>query len=186
MEETTHILKILKETSKALKEKKNDKIRHLSNKLIHHASINQDPDIVALTVIIYTLSKLVERKDYQERKNWNKFYNNFTSNIDDMIKTLESENIEEFRKEINENRTLINTLTGDLKKYISEVFRRAKINKASRLYEHGISMEKTAKILGVSIWELSEYVGTTRIADVNLAVTMPIKQRIKIAEEIFK
>ena len=46
-------------------------------------------------------------------------------------------------------------------------------------------MEKTAKILGISLWELSEYTGRTGIADINLAVTMPIKERIKIAEGIF-
>jgi hypothetical protein len=47
-------------------------------------------------------------------------------------------------------------------------------------------MEKTAKILGISLWELAEYAGQTHIADQNLSVTMPIQQRIKLAEEIFK
>jgi hypothetical protein len=46
-------------------------------------------------------------------------------------------------------------------------------------------MQKTAKILGISLWELSEYTGKTGIANVNLAVTIPIKKRIKFAEEIF-
>ena len=72
-----------------------------------------------------------------------------------------------------------------IKAHIGDVFRRAQVNKASRIYEHGISMEKTAKILGITVWELAEYAGRTRIGDVNLSVTMPIKQRIKIAEEIF-
>ena len=47
-------------------------------------------------------------------------------------------------------------------------------------------MEKTSKLLGITLWELAEYAGQTGIADVNLGVTMPIKQRIKLAEEIFE
>jgi len=102
-----------------------------------------------------------------------------------MIKALEKNNIDLFRNEVNMNRKLIQQLSGNLKKNIDYVFRKAKINKASRIYEHGISMEKTAKILGISIWELAEYAGKTGVGDVNLAVTMPIRNRIKLAEEIF-
>lgn len=47
-------------------------------------------------------------------------------------------------------------------------------------------MEQTAKLLGITIWELAEYAGQTGISDVNLSVTLPIKQRIKQAEEIFR
>ena len=102
-----------------------------------------------------------------------------------MIKALEKNNLDKFREEIHFVTKLIDNLNGNLKIYISEVFRKAQINKASRIYEHGISMEKTAKILGISVWELAEYAGQTRIADINLSVTLPIKERIKNAEEIF-
>ena len=47
-------------------------------------------------------------------------------------------------------------------------------------------MEKTSKILGISLWELSEYAGKTRIGDVNMSVTMDIKKRIKIVQEMFE
>ena len=185
MKERLHILKILKQVRLALEKKNNIKIKHLSNKIIHHSSIHQDPDIVATAVIIYSLSKLVERKDYQEEKNWSKFYTSFLKNLNDMISALEGNKIGTFRDEIDTNRKLIQGLSGNLKTNIADVFRRAKINKASRIYEHGISMEKTAKILGVSLWELAEYAGRTRIGDVNLGVTVPIKKRIKYVEDIF-
>jgi len=186
MQEKQHILKTLKDVKKALERKNYVEIKNLSNKVIHNASINQDPDIISVAVIIYSLSKLIEREDYKSEKNWNNFYKSYLQNIKDMISALEKDEAEEFRKEVNTNRELIEELSGNLKNYISDVFRRARINKASRIYEHGISMEKTAKILGVSLWELAEYAGRTRIGDVNLSVTLPIKKRIKIAEEIFK
>jgi len=186
MEEKEHILKVLKNVQTAIQKKDYVQIKNLSNQVIHNASINQDPDCISVAVIIYSLSKLIERKDYAEEKNWNKFYDDYSKNINDMIGYLEQEDIENFREEVHYNRKLIQSLSGNLKVYINDVFRRAQINKASRIYEHGISMEKTAKILGVSIWELAEYAGRTKIGDVNLGVTMPVKQRIKIAEEIFR
>jgi hypothetical protein len=186
MEEKEHILKILKGVKIALIEENSLEIRELSNRITHTASIHQEADILSLAVIIYALSKIVSRKDYQEEKNWGKFFEGFLKNIDDMIQALKKDDLKRFHNEVQANRQLIQKLSGNLRDYIKEVFRNAKINKASRLYEHGISREKTAKILGISLWELSEYSGRTGIHNVNLAVTMSIKQRIKLAEEIFR
>ena len=185
LHEKEHILKVLQNVKKALIKKNYIKIKNLSNHVIHHASIHQEVDIISIAVIIYSLSKIIEREDYRKEKNWEKFYKNYNDCIENAIIALKKEDLEAFRKEIIHLRKSIQNLSGNLKIYIGDVFRKAKINKASRLYEHGISMEKTAKILGISLWELSEYAGKTRIADVNLAVTLPLSKRIKYAEEIF-
>lgn len=185
MEEKSHILQVLKKVKQALERKNYVELKNLSNKVVHHSSVHQDPDIIAVAVIIYSLSKLIEREDYKEEKNWGAFYRDFLKNINDMISALEKNDVETFRDEVDANRKLIQGLSGNLKIFISDVFRRAKINKASRIYEHGISMEKTAKILGVSLWELAEYAGRTRVGDVNLGVTMPIRERIKLVEGVF-
>jgi len=186
MQEKNHLLKILKKVRSCLENKDYVKIKGLSNHVVHSASIEQDPDVIAIAIIIYSLSKLIEREHYKEQKNWPKFYRNYIKSLDNMILFLEKNNIDEFRKEVHSIRNLIKNLTGSLKHYIQDVFRKARINKASRIYEHGISMEKTAKILGISLWELAEYAGQTRIGDQNLGITIPIKQRTKLAMEIFE
>jgi len=186
MEEKEHILNVLKRVKIAFKNEDYVEIKNLSDNVTHSCSINQDPDCVAVAVVIYSLSKLIERESYKTEKQWPKFFKEYLKNIDDAIAALEKDDIETFRNEIIQIRELIENLSGNLKKSIDYVFRKAQINKASRIYEHGISMEKTAKILGISIWELAEYAGTTGIGDVNLGVTMPIKERIKQAEEVFE
>jgi hypothetical protein len=183
--EKRHIQKVLKKVIHALSTKNYVKIKSLSNKVIHSASIDQDPEVISVAVIIYSLSKLIERESYKSYKNWESFYDSYVRGIRGMIKALEQDNTDRFRAEIQKITQLIESLSGNLKIYINHVFRRAKINKASRIYEHGISMEKTAKMLGISIWELAEYAGNTRIGDVNLSVTLPAKKRVKIAEEVF-
>jgi len=76
-------------------------------------------------------------------------------------------------------------LSEELKRNVSDVFMKARINKASKIYEHGISMEATSKLLGVSIWELAEYTGQTNISDANYNKTIDIKKRVKTAMEFF-
>lgn len=185
MEEKEHILQILKQTKSAVKREDTVELKSLSNQTIHAASTEQDADSITIAVIIYSLSKIIERKKYTHYEEWPSFYKNYLGSIDKSIKFLEENNIEEFRQSLNKIREQINKLSGRFKKYIQDVFRKAEINKASRIYEHGISMEQTAKLLGITIWELAEYAGQTGISDVNLTVTMPIKQRIKQAEDIF-
>jgi len=186
MRDLGYIIEILEKTENFLKQKDYIKIKDLSNKLIHHSSINQDIEIVYITVIIYALSKLIERGKYASYKNWQKFYEEYSKSISILISKLKEKDFQGFSDEIIKIRGLIENLSGNLKYYVSEVFRKSKINKASRIYEHGISMEKTAKILGISLWELSEYVGGTKIADVDLSITLPINKRIKYVEEIFQ
>ena len=186
IDDRCHIFSVLKKVLQALERKDYVKIKKLSDQVIHSASIEQDPDVVSVAVIIYSLSKLVERESYKDYKSWPEFYKNYIGGIKDIIKALEKNNIEEFRRRVDLIIGDINKVSGNLKIFISDVFRRARINKASRIYEHGISMETTAKILGISVWELAEYAGKTRVGDVNWAVTMPIRQRIKFAEGLFR
>jgi hypothetical protein len=186
MEEKDHILEVLRNVQGALEKRDYFRIKEMSNQVIHNASINQDPDVISVAVIIYSISKFIERSDYKEERNWGKFYNIYLKSIKNMIRSLESNDDCGFRKEVSLNRRLIQKISGKLKGYMEQVFRKAQINKASRIYEHGISMEKTAKILGISLWELADYAGKTGIGDINLSVTMPVQKRIKIAEEMFK
>tara|TARA_Y100000310_G_C20467506_1_gene708369 strand:- start:21 stop:581 length:561 start_codon:yes stop_codon:yes gene_type:complete len=186
MEERKHILDILRKVMDALQRKDYIKIKNLSNQFVHHSSVHQDADVISVAVIIYSLSKMIEREDYKKEKNWKQFYNDYLRTIKNMIKALEKNDHKEFHNQVEQNRKLLSKLSGNLKKDMKDVFNRAKINKASKIYEHGISMEKTAKILGITLWELAEYSGRTGVGNVNLGVTMQLKDRIKLAEEIFR
>ena len=185
IEERGHILEVLKGVNSALKTKDAGLISQLSNQIIHHSSVHQDPDVISVAVIIYSLSKLVEREDLKKYSNWEPFYKSYIQGIQKAIVYLENEQIDKFRKEIKKLREKIGQISGKLKTYIQDVFTKAQINKASKIYEHGISMEQTAKILGVTVWELSEYAGQKQ-QETGFTTTMPIRQRIKIVEEVFE
>jgi len=184
--EKKNILRIFMESKKAIENSDFVKLKELSNQTIHSASVNQDAESVAIAVMIYSLSKIVERKKYQKDSQGKKFYNSILSLIDNSIDALEKNDEKKFKLQLDLIRKNINNLSGNLKKNIKEVFRKASINKASRIYEHGISMEQTAKLLGISMFELAEYAGKTGISDVAENKTINVKSRIKFAEEIFE
>jgi predicted transcriptional regulator len=74
---------------------------------------------------------------------------------------------------------------GHVRDYIRDVFYKASINKASKIYEHGISRAETANILGITQWELAGYAASS-VIDIDLTLTKSIKERIKFTEEVFK
>ena len=186
MKEVDNILRILKETKEAIKQGNTLKIKELSNQTTNTASYTQDPDNIAVAVIVYSIGKILERADYRNLKGWDNFYRTVISSLDYAIEDVARNNEEGFRKHFEMIRKSINKLSGKLKKYIETVFRSAQINKASRIYEHGVSMAQTAEILGITPYELAEYAGRTGISDVPLTRTMDAKTRIKIAMEMFE
>jgi hypothetical protein len=185
MQEKENVLRILVETKKAIQENDSAKLKILSDQTIHTASTTQDPDNIAIAVIVYSLSKIVERPSYQEQKGWEKFYASFIANISHSIDALKKGDGKHLGLHLEDIRKRINGLSGNLKKNIQDVFAKASINKASKIYEHGISMGKTAKLLGISVWELADYSGQSYLSNQEIGKTLSAKQRIKLAEEIF-
>ncbi len=186
MKEVNNVLRILKETKTAFQRNDSYQLKQLSNQTTNTASLTQDLDNIALAVIVYSLSKIVERENYKQLPGWKNFHSKINLFLEKSIKDVEKKDYDSFKKDFKKIRANIENLSGKLKKYIKEVFRYAEINKASRLHEHGISMEQTAKLLGITMYELADYIGKTGISDVPESQTMNVKTRIKLAESFFR
>lgn len=186
MIEKRNAIDIFKNVKKALLTDDVILLKEMSNHTVHSASIYQDPESISIAVTVYALSKIIERKKYTTYREWPAFYKRFSKDIDMAITDLEQNNFKKFQDDLKNIRQAIENLSGHLKFYIQDVFRKAEINKASRLYEHGISLGETASLLGITTWELADYTGSTGIADVDLSLTMHIKQRIKNAYKLFE
>jgi hypothetical protein len=186
MQEGDNVLRILEETELAFQKKDAFALKNLSNQTIHTATIYQDGDNVIVAVLVYSLSKILERSNYREMKGWDIFYKAVIKNLDLTIKALEKGQMDNARIYLGRIRNFLNKIDGDLGQYIKDVFAKAEINKAFKLYEHGLSTEKTAKLLGVSLWDMAGYIGQSHIGDANISVSMPIAKRVKIAEDFFR
>jgi hypothetical protein len=186
MKEVENILRILKETESAIKSGKISLLKSLSDQTIHTASTTQDEENIAVAVIVYSLGKIFQRQDYKNLKGWDKFEREILTSLRFSIEDLEENKQDKFKEDFLKIKNTINKISGKLKKYVEEVFQKAQVHKASRIHEHGISLEKTSNLLGISMFDLANYTGQTGISEVNLNKTVGVKQRIKFLQEVFK
>lgn len=186
-EEVAHLQEVLKTSQIALIRKDSIKLKELSDQTIHTTSIHQHRGLITITVIIYALSKMVERQDYKKIKNWASFTKKLNKEFSHAIVALKKDNLKLYDQSILQARKILEAFSGEFKQYIKEVITKASINKGGKLYEHGLSLEKTAHLLGISQWELNEYAGTTMgKTSARLSSTIKVKDRAKMALEFFQ
>ncbi len=187
MQEKENILKILEGTKASIQKGDATTIKNLSDQTTNTAALTHDPDNIAIAVIIYSISKLLERQNYQKLSGWNEFYNAFFKCMDSTINSIKNNDEIKIKESLDCMRNSLIKVSGNLKKYIQDIFRKASINKASKLYEHGISMEKTAKLLGITMFELASYAGQKEeISESPIVKGIDTKSRIKLAMDIFR
>jgi len=153
-------------------------LRELSNHTIHNASIFQDEDSVSIAVLIYSLSKVIERREGKLA------YSSILTLLKDAIKNLESGDIDRYRKVIRKIFDFIYGIDAKLKFYIEHVINQAQIKKGSKVYAHGVSLARASEILGISQWELMFYIGKTRLTDIRGGID--VRERLNYTRGLFK
>tara|TARA_Y100000034_G_scaffold124077_1_gene171754 strand:- start:891 stop:1457 length:567 start_codon:yes stop_codon:yes gene_type:complete len=181
-----NILRIIKQSSIAIKQHNIKKLKDLSNQTIHDSTTFQDQEAIEMAVLIYSLSKIYERTKYQEYKDYDKFNNQVQFNLKQAYKNLKNNKFKNYHKNIHNIFFISQKLDSNLKKYIKEIIDKGKISKASRLYEHGLSAGTTSKLLHISQWDLQDYTGRTGISDVPLSKTKDIQKRLELTRSLFK
>ena len=176
---------IIKQTERVipvLKRKDAVALSELSNRTIHSASVYQDQSSLVFAITVYSLSKIIIRCEHI--KDCQSFIDKAVKGLEDCKKLLESDDIQNYKK----RRDLLLKSIGNIDKkfrfYVEEVIRRAKIKKGSSIYEHGVSLERTADLLGISQWELMDYIGKTRLTNYK-EPAVKIKDRLSFARKIF-
>ncbi|MCP3684880.1 MAG: hypothetical protein GY861_19635 [bacterium] len=171
------ILNVLRECRKILKNGDALRLRELSNHTIHNASIFQDEDSLSIAVVVYSISKILERNGIDKEKIASMF-----------LKAsffLEKNDEKGYRKVTKDILKFISRKDSKLRIYIEEVVRQAEIKKGTGLFAHGISVAQASFLLGISQWELMNYIGKTRITD-EFPEGMNVQKRLDFARGIFK
>ena len=115
--ECIHIIEVLDNTKIALKNKNAIKLKDLSNKTIHSACNYQDSASITIAVMLYTLSKLIERNDYYKVKNWDLFVKKFNAVLDLAIQAIQKEDQEMYESYVLKARSLLESHSINLKRY---------------------------------------------------------------------
>ncbi len=172
------IIETLDKVLKALRDKDFAAISELSNHVIHDASIFQDDDSVSFAILVYAVSKIIQRC-----VDTGVCFDKFESVLQDAFALLKAGDFGAYASKIHNIFKLIQSADDKLKLYVEEVIHKAKIKKGSKMYEHGISVARTAEILGISQWELMNYLGKTRIGEV--VYDEDARKRVAVARRLF-
>ena len=179
------IIEILKSSLEAIKKDDVKTLRDLSNRIINSSSITQDEDVITIAVMMYSLSKIFERTDYRKYPGWSLFYETTINSLKGALFALENNDVLNFEKNIKSILDVIDKLDNKLRNYIKDVIHSSQIARGSRLHEHGLSLGRTAELLGIDKWELTEYISKTGISEVKEGVTVNEEKRLRIARRLF-
>lgn len=152
-------------------------LREESDHIIHCSAIYQRQESIQTAVVIYALAKILERGKTIDAK--------VIDAMEHAIAFMKVDNLKGFQQEIKSIFEMIAAVDDQLSRYMQHIVTEAQIKKGSRIYEHGISLGKTAEIFGLSQWELMKYVGKTRLSE-ETADTVPVKQRLVFARQLFR
>ena len=184
-EEVKDILNVLHAAEELLREFKIDELKECSNHIIHSAAIYQDKYAINTAIIIYAISKVLERRKFRESKEIETFVEKVLKGLGDLSRALEANNLEDFMRIIKSMMREISLVDRNFSEYLEHVLHKARLKKASKIYEHGLSLGKVAELLGLSKWEVMQYTGKTRIHDRKDTKTMSVRDRLKKVEDIF-
>lgn len=185
MHEKEHLISVIENAVKALKTNNYVELQNLSDQTVHSASIYQDTDSISIAVVIYSLSKIVSRRSTMKVKNWNSFTSKVCAALSLAADAVKKNRFDTLGNHMEKSIKIMSSFS-NLKPYVHEVLRKASINKASKIYEHGISLAQTAKLMGITRWELSEYIGQKSIHDNPYNTTISPKKRAEMAMEFFR
>ncbi len=179
------IMAVLRDSLKSIGQGNVASLKEISDHVIHTASITQEDSVISVAVIIYSLSKIFDKWQYRKDKRWNRFKGNVVKELERSLNRLEKGEIKSYKDSTKNFFKIIGDLDDKVGLYITHVINQARIKKGSRVYEHGVSVGRVAKVLGVSEWDLLTYLGNTKIVDKEPVLTKRVKERLLFTRRLF-
>jgi len=173
------ILGVLSHVLPAMKKYDTASVIELSNHVIHDAATYQDTDSISIAVMIYALGKMMDRC---KEKDIN--ISPIVDSVEKLYNALKDGNFGDYNRNMERIFDSIKKIDNKMSLYIEEVLMKAKIKKGSKIHEHGLSVARTAELMGVSQWDLMSYVGNIPMPYEKENIS--VKQRLDTARSLFK
>jgi hypothetical protein len=180
------ILKVLRKVYSAIKKCDAGSMKFASDYTLHNSTMYQDKDSVSIAVIVYSLYKICSRDRIKRSKDFEKLQNEFLDLVSAAQSDLAKKNDVDYRKLVRKMFSFISRIEKRFGMYITQVINQSRIKKGGRVYEHGLSVGRTSELLGVSSWELMNYIGNTKLSDVEPTYREDVKDRLVFARGLFK
>jgi hypothetical protein len=178
------ILDFLSRVKKAVVDSNLSALDEINNQSIDNASIFQDEDSISIAVIGYSVYKLMSRNRFQKIDLPISFYSDLVKNLEESHSNLSKNKVSLYRSNIDNLFKVIGKLDNHFPMYIEEILGKAKIKKAFLLHDRGISLARSADVLGISQWDLMPYIGRTNISE-SVSKKVDVRSRLSFARGLF-
>ena len=152
-------------------------LKRLSNRLMEDVSLFHHRDAISVSVLVYSLYKIFSRDAHLDRTKLAQFVKVSITNLDDEVA---------FRSSIRKTFDHIKKYDKNLDINIVHLIRHAQIKRGLKVYEHGLSIGQASEIIGVSKWEIMDYLGPRSIVDEDAGSRIDVRTRLEYARELFK
>lgn len=155
-----------------------EELRALSDHGIEDVAVHKNFDLISLTVLIYSLYKIVTsipEKDYQS----------IVKELQSAKSSLQKNQLGKYNASIKNLFLLVKKSNAKVKVHLQDVMEAAKIKKGAALFEKGLSIGQAAGLMGLSNWDLQPYAGKTTAFDQH-EESVPAAKRMAVALKLFK
>jgi len=182
------ILRVLYKAVEFIENGNFSELQTLSDQVIHNASVYQDEYSIGVATMLYALSKVLQKEIIKREhfKQFRKLLSDSTEMIKTMIKNAENFNFTGFEANLKDVLKIINSIDESYNEYIEWAINHAKIKKARKIYEHGVSLGRVSELLGVPEWEVMRYAAETKFFERKELKTISVKKRLENARKIFE
>ncbi len=175
----------LKQIKYAVDAEDAESLKELSNHTIHCSSIYLEKRALYIAMITYSLSRIIEKGPIKKanKKEFEDFTKNMKNKIENLINFLEERKFQKIDECIKKMFKDVSNFDKYFGKYIKDVLDFSRIQKGTKIYEHGLSLSSVAELIGISKWDLMEKVGETKEFD---SPPEDIKERFQRLKKIIE
>lgn len=171
------MLRILTKVIVGIKQKDTYLLSKTSNEINHSSSIFQDEDSLTIAVVVYAISKIIDRNN-------SKMDPQFEIMFRKAKQHMQTNNFDKYRDVMRGIVSKINDVDSRMKQFVLDVYNQAEIKKGSKIFSNGISLARVAELMNLSQWELMNYVGKTNIPEM-FQKDRHLKERLGHARSLF-
>jgi hypothetical protein len=155
MEKMIH--KLIEDSISAVEKKDALALRKISTKANSEAVIEGHRELILLALIDYSLSKILSKVHYESVDG------GFYGNVMSLMEKSRSADKEELIPILEDIEDLVIKLDRKEGNYSSNIMEKARVKKASKLYEQGLSLRRAAELTGADSLEVLDFVGNSKI-----------------------
>jgi len=153
----------------------------MEDKVLEQAIISHDKDFAELSIIAYSLRKLLSKKHIYLNSRWSGMQSKIIDDLRFCISQIEKNDIGRYNEKIKSVQDKIEKTDEVLGYYVTNILQNARVKLASNVYAYGQSAEQSADLLSADKEQLMSFVGVTKLADEDKKYKS-IKDRVNVLD----